>query len=73
MFHCDQCDKVFTRKDTLNRHKISVHGNVPSGKRKYASEEVDDDEEPYSPLKRSNAVPDNWNPGNWNEEEEESL
>ena len=73
MFHCDQCDKVFTRKDALNRHKISVHGNVPSGKRKYASEEVDDDEEPYSPLKRSNAVPDNWNPGNWNEEEEESL
>ena len=67
MFNCDQCEKVYSRKDSLTRHKRTVHGDVPSGKRKYADE---DEEESYPPLKRSNAVPDNWNPGNWNDEEE---
>ena len=60
MFNCDQCEKIFSRKDILTRHKNSVHGNASSRKRKYTDEEGDEDF--YTPLKRANAVPDNWNP-----------
>ena len=49
MFHCNQCDKVYLRKDSLARHKRIIYGNVPSVKRKHADDELDD-EEPYSPL-----------------------
>ena len=72
MFHCDQCGKSYKWRDSLTRHKKLAHGQTPSSKRKYAAEEVND-QESYSPLKRSNAVPENKNLGNWNEEEKESL
>ena len=72
MLDCDQCEKTFSRKDSLTRHKISVHDVLSTKKQKYVDE---DDRDSYPPLKRSNAIPDNWNP---NEEEsgferEESL
>ena len=72
MFHCDQCDKSYKWRDSLTRHKKLAHCQTPSSKRKYAAEEVND-QEFYSPLKRSNAVPENLNPSNRNEEEEEPL
>ena len=69
MFHCDQCGKSYKWRDSQTRHKKLAHGQTPSIKRKYAAEEVDD-QESYSPLKRSNAVQENKNLGIWNEEEE---
>ena len=67
-FICDHCGKGFTRSYTLKVHKLNKHRVAKNTKRNYVNE--DDDEDSYSPLKRSNAVPDNWNP---NEEELESL
>ena len=65
-FICDHCGKGFTRRYTLKVHKLNKHRDAKNTKRTYE----DDDDDFYKPLKRSNAVPDNWNP---NEEEPESL
>ena len=27
LFHCDQCDRTFSRKDNLNRHLVLHTGN----------------------------------------------
>ena len=72
MFDCDQCGKSYKWRDSLTRHKKLTHGQTPSSKRKYAAVEMND-QESYSPLKRSNAVPENKNLGNLNEEEKESV
>ena len=71
-FVCDKCGQSFTRKYALKVHQLNKHSKSKAMKRKYLDEEEEDS---YPPLKRSNAVPDNWNP---NEEEsgfgrEESL
>ena len=73
MFDCDQCGKSYKWKDSLTRHKKMEHGQITSRKRNHPDEEGDEDS--YTPLKRSNAVPDNWN-SNYQENgfsQEESL
>ena len=39
-FKYDQCENVFSRKDSLTRHKISVHKNASTNKRKYPDDDA---------------------------------
>ena len=39
-FKCDQCENVYSRKDSLTRHKISVHKDTTTNKRKYPDDDT---------------------------------
>ena len=52
-FKCDICGNPYLRKDSLARHKRTVHGVAPSQKRKHLD---DSDDEQYAPLERSDNV-----------------
>ena len=58
-FKCDQCGQSFTRSYNLKVHKLNRHSNSKAMKRMYLDEDA---AESYTPLERSNAVPDNWKP-----------
>ena len=61
-FVCDTCHKVYTHRDSLNRHRIATHlaGQVGKGKRSLLDNDTSDtDDERYSPpekLTRQNAI-----------------
>ena len=48
MYECNECEKVYTRKDSLVRHKKAVHGK----KARYIEQSGND----YEPLVRQNAI-----------------
>ena len=51
MYPCDQCSKVLTRKDSLARHKSTIHDVTLTRKRKDLDEE---NETEYPPLEQYN-------------------
>ena len=58
MFDCDQCGKSYTWRDSLTRHKRSIHSNSSSKKRKYPN---DNAQEPYQPLLKQASSQDKHN------------
>ena len=58
MFDCDQCGKSYTWRDSLARHKRSIHSNSSSKKRKYPN---DNAQEPYQPLIKQSSSQDKHN------------
>ena len=58
MFQCDQCDKSYQWKDSLVRHKKTVHG-VASKRKSMDEQNVED----YPPLERSDGWKLNQSPG----------
>ena len=60
MFHCRDCNKEYTRKDSLTRHRLAAHSRlkhqVGNGKSAGSdSESADSIPRKYSSLKRSKA------------------
>ena len=58
-FRCRDCDKDYTRKDSLSRHQKAVHNRhvhqVGEGKRSFLDNTNDSGDERYSPP-RQNAI-----------------
>ena len=56
MFECDQCDKSYQWKDSLVRHKRTVHGDTATSlkKRKHLDVTNGSSDDEYPPLERQN-------------------